>query len=140
LALFWKDLVLAGILIYAPLQSSWVRSIRDKMGRISGFDSYQRTYNQCSHPPFNLARSAASTLNLAERSGHLVPPFIWGQAPKTPASLRSKYSSTDQASSPPRTASTAVAPGGPAERHLEPLCKAQGLPRQRYEIDRSVTS
>jgi hypothetical protein len=33
--------------------------------------------------------------------------FSWGQAPKPPSSLRSKK----------RTASTAVAPGGPAERH-----------------------
>jgi hypothetical protein len=37
--------------------------------------------------------------------------FSWGQAPKPPSSLRSKK----------RTASTAVAPGGPAERHLPPI-------------------
>jgi hypothetical protein len=132
LALFWKDLVLAGILIYAPLQSSWGRMAREKMGRISGFDSYQRDYNQCSHsPPSSILPNAADTSS---------PLFYRGKPPNPRPRCARSISSTDQASSPPRTASTAVAPGGPAERHLEPLCKAQGLPRQRYEIDRSVTS
>jgi hypothetical protein len=39
LSLFWKDLVPAGIFICAPLQSSWVGMVREKIGRIFGYDA-----------------------------------------------------------------------------------------------------